>query len=150
MYEKVHIRGSSMKATIYIDGASRGNPGPAACAAIVIAEGYEERGYGLFLGETTNNVAEYAALILGLQEAEELGVDEISVFSDSDLCVKQIRGEFKVSSPNLAPLHKKALRLLRRFSRWEINHIPREDNARADSLANRVLDLHNIVCGETN
>jgi ribonuclease HI len=136
-----------MKATIYIDGASRGNPGPSSCAALIAAEGCEERGYGLFLGDSTNNVAEYAALILGLKEAQELGADEVSIFSDSNLCVKQIKGEFKVSSPNLIPLHKKAVRLLRSFSHWEINHIPREGNKRADSLANRVLDLRDIVCG---
>lgn len=134
-----------MKATIYIDGASRGNPGPASCAAVVLAEGLPEKEFGLFLGSTTNNVAEYSGLILALQEAGNLGADEIIVFSDSNLCVQQINGEFKVSSKNLIPFYNKAKQLLRRFSRWEMHHIPREQNERADSLSNRVLDLHEMM-----
>ncbi|HHY16713.1 MAG TPA: ribonuclease HI family protein [Firmicutes bacterium] len=134
-----------MKATIYIDGASRGNPGPASCAAVVLAEGFPERELGLFLGSATNNIAEYSGLLLGLQEAKDMGAEEVLVFSDSNLCVQQVKGKFKVSSPNLIPLYNKAKRALRHFSKWEITHIPREQNKRADSLTNKVLDLYELM-----
>ncbi|MFA6654938.1 MAG: ribonuclease HI family protein [Bacillota bacterium] len=139
-----------MRTIMYIDGASRGNPGPASCAAVILSEGVPEREIGLFIGTTTNNVAEYAALILGLQEAKDLGSEEVVIFSDSNLCVQQIKGEFKVSSPHLSPLHKKAMDLLKSFSHWEIHHIPREKNERADSLTDRILDLERLISKELN
>jgi len=134
-----------MRATIYIDGASRGNPGPASCSAVILAEGFPEKEYGLFLGNATNNIAEYSGIVLALEQARQLGIDEVAIFSDSNLCVQQIRGAFKVSSKNLIPLYNRVRRLLQYFSKWEIHHIPREQNERADSLSNRILDLRKLI-----
>lgn len=134
-----------MKATIYIDGASRGNPGPASCAAVILADGLPEKEFGLFLGKATNNIAEYSGIILGLEQAKQLGIEEVTIFSDSNLCVQQLRGAFKVSSKNLIPLYNKVKQMLRRFSKWEIHHIPREQNQRADYLADQVLDLQRLI-----
>ncbi|HHW18592.1 MAG TPA: ribonuclease HI family protein [Firmicutes bacterium] len=137
-----------MKGVVFFDGASRGNPGPASCSAVVRVEGLPEREVAAFLGTTTNNVAEYCGLLLGLYEARELGADEVAIFSDSNLCVQQLKGEYKVQSPNLIPLYQKVLSLLKKFSRWEISHVPREENKRADSLSNRILDLQEKIRGE--
>jgi len=134
-----------MKATIYIDGACRGNPGPAACAAVVLVEGLPEKEFALFLGKATNNIAEYSGVILGLEQARRLGIDEVEIYSDSNLCVQQIKGAFKVSSDNLLPLYNRAKYLLGQFSKWDIRHIPREQNKRADALSNLVLNLHKVV-----
>ena len=134
-----------MKATIYIDGASRGNPGPASCAAVILAEGLPEKEFGLFLGNATNNIAEYSGIVLGLEQAKQLGIEEVTIFSDSNLCVQQLRGAFKVSSKNLIPLYNKVKEMLRSFSKWEIHHIPREQNQRADSLTDQVLDLQRLI-----
>ncbi len=134
-----------MKATIYIDGASRGNPGPASCAAVILAEGLPEKEFGLFLGNATNNIAEYSGIVLGLEQAKQLGIEEVTIFSDSNLCVQQLRGAFKVSSKNLIPLYNKVKQMLRSFSKWEIHHIPREQNQRADSLTDQVLDLQRLI-----
>lgn len=134
-----------MRATIYVDGASRGNPGPSSCAAIIRGEGFCERQIGLFLGNTTNNVAEYCGFLLALTEAKNLGVDEVTLYSDSNLCVRQVKGEFKVTSSNLVPLHQKVMRLTKAFRKWDINHIPREKNQKADSLSNRILDLQKLI-----
>lgn len=126
---------------LFVDGASRGNPGPAALGVVVqdgrgrllaeIAEG---------LGEATNNVAEYRALLRALEEARARGADEVEVFADSDLLVRQVTGAYKVRSPHLAPLHRAAVAALAGFRRWHIAHVPRGRNAAADALANRVLD----------
>lgn len=134
-----------MKAVISIDGASRGNPGPASCAAVVRTEGAPERCYGLYLGITTNNVAEYSGLILGVTEALDAGADEVEIRSDSNLCVQQVKGEFKVKNEKLIPLHRRVMNLLRRFRTWEITYIPREENTEADSVSNRVLDLQELI-----
>jgi len=134
-----------MKATIHIDGASRGNPGLASCAAVIQVEGCAQRELAVFLGTTTNNVAEYSGLILALYEAQDMGAREVVIYSDSNLCVKQVRGEYKVTSENIIPLHRKVVSLLGRFEKWEINHIPREENQLADALSNRVLDLHKAI-----
>lgn len=134
-----------MKATIFTDGACRGNPGPAACSAVILAEGLPEKQCAMFLGDATNNIAEYSGVILALEQARQLGIDQVEVFSDSNLCVQQIKGAFKVSSENLLPLYNRVKYLLGHFSRWEINHIPREQNKRADALSNLVLDLHKLI-----
>ncbi|MGI6621277.1 MAG: ribonuclease HI family protein [Bacillota bacterium] len=134
-----------MKATIFADGACRGNPGPAACSAVILVEGLPEKECAMFLGNATNNIAEYSAVILGLEQARQLGADEVAIYSDSKLCVEQIKGAFKVSSGNLLPLHNRVKYLLRYFPKWEIHHIPREQNRRADSLSNLVLDLHKLI-----
>lgn len=134
-----------MKALVYIDGACRGNPGPASCAAVVRAGDEPEKRLGLYLGMSTNNVAEYSGLILGLTEALDSGADDVEVRSDSNLCVQQVNGEFKVKNEKLIPLHARAQSLLRKFRSWDVVYIPREQNAAADSTSNRVLDLVEIM-----
>ncbi len=134
-----------MKAILNVDGASRGNPGEASCAAVIRTEDDKERRLGLYLGVATNNVAEYSALIAGLTECLDMGVTEVEIRSDSELCVRQIKGEYKVKNEGLIPLHKKVVGLLSRFERWEIRHVPRDENKAADSISNRVLDLRAMI-----
>ncbi len=130
-----------MKRVLHVDGASRGNPGPAAIG-IVVADArwkvLEE--IGEVIGEATNNVAEYRALIRALEAALAQGATEAEIRTDSELLVRQVQGSFKVKAPALRALHETATRLLDRFSHWTIHHVPREANARADQLANRALD----------
>jgi ribonuclease HI len=126
---------------IYSDGAARGNPGPAGAGAILLdAEGRSVGSVCRYLGETTNNQAEYQALLLALHEAISLGAPSVSVFADSELMVKQIRGEYKVKNEGLRPLYKDIMNLLRRFKGYRIEHVPREKNKRADRLANIAID----------
>ena len=128
---------------LFADGGSRGNPGPAALGARLLdAEGKVLREIAEYLGITTNNVAEWSALIAGLEAAIELGVRDIGVRLDSELVVKQLSGEYRVKHPNLQPLHARAQSLLRRFERVDVAHIRRKDNADADALVNRALDEH--------
>jgi len=130
-----------MKLTIFADGGSRGNPGPAAAGAVVTDEtGRVVREIGTFLGRTTNNVAEWTGLITGLQAAFELGATEIVIRLDSELVIKQLTGVYRVKHPNMVPLHAKAKALLKKFSRVDIAHVPREQNAAADAVVNAVLD----------
>ena len=136
-----------MKAIVNIDGASRGNPGPASCAAVVRVEGSPERHFGIYLGVTTNNVAEYSGLILGITEALEAGANELLIRSDSNLCVQQVKGEFKVKNEKLIPLHSRAVYLLRKFRTWDVMYVPREENTEADAVSNRVLDLLEKISG---
>src|SRR5579884_1986070 len=132
-----------MKATLYADGGSRGNPGPAAFGAVLFDEdGAVLREVSGFLGTSTNNVAEWSGLIAGLEAALELGVDEIDARLDSQLVVRQLIGAYRVKQPHLMPLHAKAKSLLRRFARSHIRHVPREQNKEADALLNQVLDAH--------
>jgi ribonuclease HI len=133
----------SERATLFADGGSRGNPGPAALGArLVDDEGNVLREIAEYLGITTNNVAEWSALIAGLEAAHELGVRDIAVRLDSELVVKQLSGEYRVKHPNLQPLHAKAKSLLRRFERVDVAHVRRKQNADADALVNRALDEH--------
>ena len=135
------VRG--VRATLFADGGSRGNPGPAASGAVLYDEGGDVlREIGTFLGVTTNNVAEWTALVEGLKAAAELGVDELDVRMDSELVVKQLNGEYRVKHPGLIPLHAQAKGLLRRFGRVDVRHVPRKENAAADALVNQVLDAH--------
>lgn len=130
-----------MEATLFADGGSRGNPGPAASAAVLLdpsGELLEE--VGAYLGVATNNVAEWTALILGLEAAERRGIRRLAVRLDSELVVKQLRGEYRVKHAGLQPLHRRAQQLLRRFGEIEIRHVPRKQNAVADRLVNHVLD----------
>jgi ribonuclease HI len=130
-----------LRATLFADGAARGNPGPAGSGAVLL----DERGaplaeLSLSLGRATNNVAEYRALILGLEEARRRGIDRIDVRMDSQLVVRQMQGLYKVKHEGLRPLALRAGALLAEFSERTIEHIPREENARADALANRAID----------
>jgi len=131
-----------MECTLYIDGGARGNPGPAA-AGIVIRNGDTGKSLveaGYFLGRATNNVAEYKALLRGLELASELHAECIDIHSDSELVVKQITGEYRVKSADLQPLFQQVQRQLLKLDSWRIRHIPREQNKRADELANQAMD----------
>src|SRR5579872_1478120 len=132
-----------MKATLYADGGSRGNPGPAAYGAVLFdMSGETLREISEFLGITTNNVAEWSGLIAGLEAALELGVDELEIRLDSELVVRQLSGAYRVKQPHLIPLHAKAKALLRRFNHTHVAHVRREHNKEADALLNQVLDMH--------
>jgi ribonuclease HI len=132
-----------VKATMFADGGSRGNPGPAASGAVLFGESGEVlREVGTYLGVATNNVAEWTGLVTGLEAALELGVDDLAVRLDSELVVKQISGAYRVKHEGLIPLHAKAKTLLRKFARVEVKHVRRKENAAADALVNAVLDAH--------
>jgi ribonuclease HI len=129
------------KAIVHVDGGARGNPGPAAAACVITAPGGELLGeHTQLLGVTTNNVAEYRALLLGLERARELGASEVEVIGDSELIAQQVLGRYKVRKESLRPLHAEAMQALDGFQRWSIRTVPRELNARADALVNRALD----------
>jgi ribonuclease HI len=130
-----------VKLIVHVDGGARGNPGPAAAAAVlstpegeVLAESSE------LLGSVTNNVAEYRALLLGLARAKELGAEEVEVVNDSELVAKQVQGLYKVKHEAMRPLHGAAMAALRGFERWSIRSVPRAQNADADALVNQALD----------
>jgi tryptophan 2,3-dioxygenase len=124
-----------------VDGGARGNPGPAAAAAVLSAPGGEELAEAAErIGTATNNVAEYRALLLGLAKARELGATEVEVVNDSELIAKQVTGEYRVKNADLKPLHAEALDALRGFERWSIRSVPRAQNAGADKLVNQALD----------
>jgi ribonuclease HI len=130
-----------VKVVVHVDGGARGNPGPAAAAAVVTAPGGEVLDEATeLLGETTNNVAEYRALLLGLRRARELGAGEVDVVNDSELIARQVTGEYKVKHEAMRPLHAEALAALGEFDRWSIRTVPRADNAGADALVNQALD----------
>jgi ribonuclease HI len=125
----------------YIDGASRGNPGPASYAVVVKAPGGKtEFEIGKYFGRATNNVAEYYGLIAALDAAQSRGITRLLVRSDSELLVRQMQGRYKVKSADLKPLYERALKLSRGFSYFAIEHVPREQNSEADALGNRALD----------
>ena len=127
--------------TIFADGGSRGNPGPAASGAVVFDErGDVLREIGTYLGVATNNVAEWTGLITGLEAALELGATDITVRLDSELVVKQLSGVYRVKHPGLIPLHAKARTLLRKFAHVDVRHVPRKQNAAADAVVNQTLD----------
>jgi ribonuclease HI len=130
-----------MELIIYIDGGSRGNPGPAAAGVVINAksDGKPVHEAGYYIGNATNNVAEYQGLIRSLQDAKKLGGEHVHIFSDSQLMVRQITGQYRVKSPDLQPLHEQAQMLLLEFSQWEIQHVLREKNTRADELVNIAL-----------
>lgn len=130
------------KVRVFTDGGSRGNPGPGAAAYVLVgADGGIIAGRGDYLGQVTNNVAEYSALIAALEGAKEIGASVIEVFSDSELMVKQINGQWRVKNPQLAELYSESIALLADFSSWSVSHIGREKNTQADALANRAMDL---------
>jgi len=124
-----------------VDGGARGNPGPAAAAAVASTpDGEELAERKLYIGEATNNVAEYRALLLGLELARDLGADEVEVVNDSELIARQIGGEYKVKHAGLKPLFIEAMRELRGFDKWAVRPVRREQNERADELVNEALD----------
>lgn len=127
------------EAEIYVDGAARGNPGPAGIGYIIkrSSHPFTHREY---VGKMTNNQAEYTALIKALENALSLGLRRVRVYSDSVLLVKQVTGEYRVRNPRLAGLHQLVSGLVRRFEKFEIIHVAREKNLEADRLANEAID----------
>ena len=129
------------RVNIYSDGAARGNPGPAGAGAVLKGQdGQVIVEVCRYLGEMTNNQAEYRALILGLEEAKHVGATQIAIYADSELVVKQIMGEYRVKNEGIKPLYAEAQRLLRKFSEYTIQHLPRDENRHADRLANLAID----------
>jgi ribonuclease HI len=130
-----------LNVVLHVDGGARGNPGPAAIGVIVsspdgeVLEELCER-----IGVATNNVAEYRALLRGLERARALGASEVSIVNDSELVAKQLTGAYKVKHPAMKPLYAEAMAALRGFARWGIRSVPRAQNARADELVNQALD----------
>jgi ribonuclease HI len=132
---------AAKRTRLYTDGAARGNPGPAGAGAVIInADGHIVAKVGKFLGESTNNVAEYMGLILGLKRARAMGIKELEVLSDSELLVKQLAGDYAVKAEHLRPLHDEAQALLKGFAWTQVRHIPREENSQADLMSNRAID----------
>ncbi len=126
---------------IYVDGAARGNPGPAGAGVVIMDDnGIVIDEGSCYLGERTNNQAEYAALIVGLSKARSINPESVTIFSDSQLLVKQMRGEFRVKNEKLRPLFEEAVSILDSLSKVEFVHIPRNENKRADKLANAGID----------
>ena len=129
------------KVVVHVDGGSRGNPGPAAAAAVATApDGTALGERAQFIGEATNNVAEYKAIHLGIELARELGASELELVNDSQLVARQIGGEYKVKNKGLMPLFTETMESLRGFDRWSVRDVRREQNERADQLVNDELD----------
>ena len=134
------------KLTLYLDGASRGNPGPAGIGVVILDENNATiKEFEKYLGVVTNNVAEYQALLYGLQEAMMLGAQEIALNLDSELVVQQLSGEFRVREPHMKLLFEQALHLLKGFKKFSIKHIDRSQNKQADKLANKAINLASLV-----
>lgn len=130
-----------MKLIIHVDGGSRGNPGPAAIAAVLSnPEGEVVGDAKETIGVASNNVAEYKALLLGLETAREMGATEVEVVNDSELVQKQINGLYKVKHPDMKPLYAEAVKSLAGFSAWKVRSVPRAQNKDADALVNQALD----------
>lgn len=130
-----------MKLTIYTDGGARGNPGPAALGVVIKDEKNKiVAAYGEYLGEQTNNYAEYSALISGLKKAKSLGTDEVECFLDSELVVKQMQQKYKVREPALQKLFIQAYNAASVFKKITFKHIQRAKNKEADKLVNETLD----------
>lgn len=134
----------SKKIKIFTDGGARGNPGPAGCGVVMFDEQDQQVGaYKKYLGETTNNVAEYSGVVLAMQEAQKLGAQELDFYLDSELVVKQLNREYKVKNPELAKLFVKIFNLQQSFKEVKYSHVPREMNKLADKLANEAMDEGN-------
>jgi ribonuclease HI len=131
---------SATTATVHIDGAARGNPGPAAWAFVLARPDGSVVERAELLGTATNNVAEYTALVEALDHAHQIGLRRLDVFSDSELLVRQMNGDYRVKSPDLKQLYDEARSLMRHFDRVQFTHVRREFNRRADELCNERLD----------
>ncbi len=129
-----------MSLVIHIDGAARGNPGPAAFGAVFSRDGQLLAEEKRFVGHTTNNVAEYLALLHALQRALQMGERRVQIFSDSELLVRQLNGIYQVRDPKLRQLYDQAQALIRQFDEIRIIHVPRKQNRQADKLCNQALD----------
>jgi len=129
-----------MELTIYTDGASRNNPGEAGAGIYILRNGEPCEQIARYLGTTTNNIAEYAAAIIGLEHAVKVGARRVNLYADSELMVKQINGQYKVKNEGLKPLHAKVKDLIARIGSVEVHHVRREKNKEADALANKAID----------
>jgi len=130
-----------LKVVVHVDGGARGNPGPAAIGVVVSSPGGEVLDeVSEPIGVATNNVAEYRALLRGLERAHALGAREVEIVNDSELVARQVSGAYKVKHPAMKPLHAEAMAALREFDSWRVRSVPRADNARADELVNEALD----------
>ena len=127
------------QAILHTDGGARGNPGPAGIG-VVLEMGGEKKTFKKYIGEATNNQAEYQALLLGLEEAQKAGADEVSCLLDSELVVKQLNREYKVKNQELAPLFVKIYNLSQQFKKVTFAHVYREENKEADKLVNEAID----------
>ena len=128
---------------LFTDGASRGNPGHAGAGAVLFGDdGAELAGVSEYLGLCTNNVAEYRALLAGLEEARRIGCLRIALFMDSELVARQLEGRYKVRHDQLRPLFQEVMARLAEFEDWTVSHVPRAENALADRLANQSIDRH--------
>jgi tryptophan 2,3-dioxygenase/ribonuclease HI len=137
-----------VQVVVHVDGGARGNPGPAAAAAVVSApDGRVLDQAAVTIGHATNNVAEYRGLLLGLERAAAVGATAVDVVNDSELIAKQVSGEYRVKNAELQPLHQRALEALGGFEEWSIRSVPRAENAVADGLVNRALDGKEIPPG---
>lgn len=127
--------------SVYADGASRGNPGLAGAGAVILGpDGRVIKRLRSFLGTATNNVAEYRAMLMALKAARAIGARSVRVYADSELVVRQVRGEYRVKSPDLIPLYEELMELVGGFRDFRVSHIPREKNRDADVLANEAID----------
>jgi ribonuclease HI len=135
------LSADAVSLVVHVDGGARGNPGPAAIGVVVsspdgaVLDEFAER-----IGVATNNVAEYRALLAGVERAAALGAREIEIVNDSELVARQLTGAYKVKHPSMKPLYEQAVAALRGFDRWRIRTVPRAENARADALVNAALD----------
>ncbi|MGZ5341675.1 MAG: ribonuclease HI family protein [Solirubrobacterales bacterium] len=130
-----------MRAVVNVDGGARGNPGPAAVAAVLsTSDGEVLESRGGLIGKATNNVAEYRAMLLGIELAKAHGADEIELIGDSELVVRQIRGEWKIKNAPLRELRAEVIKALEDFDSWTVRNVRRERNVAADALVNETLD----------
>ncbi|HEX4624272.1 MAG TPA: ribonuclease HI family protein [Solirubrobacteraceae bacterium] len=130
-----------MRLVVHVDGGARGNPGPAAIGVVTSTpDGEVVDELAEPIGEATNNVAEYRALLRGLERARELGATDVALVNDSELVARQVQGAYKVKHPGLRPLYDQAMEALRGFERWSVRSVPRAQNAHADQLVNAALD----------
>jgi len=135
----------SKKIYLYVDGAARGNPGPAGIGVVLFDENKKRiKDFYKFLGNTTNNIAEYNALIYGLQEALAVGAKEVVVNLDSELVALQLKGEYRVKNSKLKPLFEQAVHMLDKLDKIEVRHIDRKENKEADKLANKAINLSGL------
>ncbi len=130
-----------MKVVVHVDGGARGNPGPAAIGVVVSSpDGEVLDELGERIGIATNNVAEYRALLRGVERARALGASEVEIVNDSELVARQLTGAYKVKHPAMKPLYAEAIAALAGFDRWRVRSVARAENARADELVNEALD----------
>jgi len=130
------------RVNVYVDGAARGNPGPAGCGVVIKSDAKKTlKELSRYIGTATNNVAEYNALLCALEESLAMGAEEVVVYLDSELIAQQLKGEFRVRDEQMKILFDRAVDLINRFKRCEVVHIGREKNREADKLANKAINL---------